>query len=83
MGATSTTTHGQTKRTAWAILNLAGIISGTPPVHGTSAAVTAATNRHNNPYYPDQDTIRALAEEAAVLDANGDVKTEILKAVGL
>jgi len=82
-GAVTTTTEGQTKRTPWAALKLAGVIAGTPPVQGTSDTVTAATTPTTNPHYPDQDLIRALAHEAAVQDEIAGVETEILKAAKL
>lgn len=82
-GDESVTTEGQTKRTPWAALKVSGVIAGTPPTQGTSAAVTAATTPATNPYYPDQDLIRALAYEAAVDDNNADVETAILAAAKL
>ena len=82
-GDESVTTEGQTNRTSWAILRIAGLISGTPPTQGTSAAVTAAVNRETSPMMPDQETIRALAKEASVEDDNVDVETAILTAFNL
>jgi hypothetical protein len=82
-GAVTVTNHGQSKRTAWAILRETGVISDDPPVQGTSAALTRATYPQNNPLYPDQGLIRALAREAAYVDGNADVETEILRAAGI
>lgn len=83
-GAVSTTTEGQTKRTAWAILSACGAIGGTIPAQGEApSSISAATNRHTNPHLPSQDVLRALAHEAAVVDGNADVETEILRVLGL
>lgn len=82
-GEVTSTTNGQSARTAWAILKALGIIAGTPPAQGTSAAVSRATTPNVNPYYPDQELIKALAEEAAIEDDNLDVKAAILAAVNL
>lgn len=83
-GDESVTTEGQTKRTAWAILNACGAITGTIPVQGEAPTdISAATNRENNAYLPDQHTLRALAHAAAVEDGNADVETEILRVLGL
>ena len=82
-GAATSTINGQSKRTAWAILKSIGVIAGNPPAQGTSAAVSGATTPDTNPHYPDQELIKALAEEAAIADDNIDVKTEILRAARL
>ena len=82
-GPVAATNEGQANRPAWAVLAAAGVVAGTPPAQGTSTVLTAASNRANNPYYPDQGLIRALAKEAAIADGNTDVETQILKVAGL
>jgi len=75
---------GQPVRPALAILNRLGVITGdSVPVYGTAGTLTAATTRASNPYYPDQNTIRALAREAAIAEGNADIETEILRVAGL
>jgi hypothetical protein len=78
-GAASTTTNGQTNRTAWATLNAAGITSGTPPVQGVATAptVTSTYNTNAPEFDLEQDTLRALANEAAADDGNAAVATAI------
>lgn len=83
-GAASTTTQGQTKRTAWATLLSAGVLGGTVPVQGdTPSGLTVLNTRESYPQMISQDTIRALAEEAAFEDGNEAVKTEILRVLGI
>lgn len=83
-GAVSTTTDGQTQRTAWAILKVAGVVSGMPTVQGdTPSSLTVLNTRASFPQMISQDTIRALAHEAAVVDENEDVENEILRVLKL
>lgn len=82
-GEVTVTTDGQTKRTPWAVLRVSGVISGTPPVQGTSDTVVAGSTRASNPHYPNLDLVRALAKEAAFVDGNTDVETAILAAADL
>lgn len=74
---------GQTNRTPWAILNVLGVLDGTPPAQGTSTDLTQLTNPNINPHYPSAGLIRALAKEAAAQDRNSAVETAILTACGL
>ena len=83
-GDESTTTEGQTVRTAWAILVACGAIGGTIPAQGVApTAITAATNRATNDNLPSQAVLRALAHEAAIEDNLVAVETEILRVLGL
>lgn len=83
-GEVTVTTEGQGDRTAWAILNVCGAISGTLPDQGEDPTdLTAATNRATNPHLPDAATLKALAHEAAVQDRNQAVEDAILDALGL
>lgn len=83
-GTVTVTTEGQTKRTAWAILNACGAIGGTIPVQGDAPTeITAASTRATNSYLPDQNTLCVLAHAAAVEDGNAEVETEILRVLGL
>jgi hypothetical protein len=81
-GAVSVTTNGQTARVPWAILKVTGAIGGTPPVQGTSSAVTAGSGP-TNALRLSQGTIRALAREAAFDDRNAAVEADILRALNL
>jgi len=83
--AQTTTTEGQTNRTSWAALEVFGVVAAANvPVQGVNpVAFTAPTNPGDNKKYPSQETIRALADEAAVEDLNIAVRTEILAAARL
>ena len=83
-GVVSTTTEGQTIRTAMAILSVLGLFPTTVPVQGTALT----------PYTPavlptrvgdliSVATVRALALEAAIEDELASIETEILTAVKL
>jgi hypothetical protein len=79
-GAVSTTTHGQSKRLAWAVLRVSGCISSDPPAQGTSPSSVVAIDRAANPHMLDQDAIRDLAREASIEDESADVYTAIVNA---
>jgi len=83
-GTVTTTTNGQTNRIGWAVLNVAGVISGTPPLQGvTPASITIAGTHASNVHMPQDVTLRALAKEAAIQDKNATVETALLDAIGL
>lgn len=73
IGAASTTTHGQSARTVWEIMEGMGLITGGPPVQGTTSGLSATTSRNSNPHYPKQATLKALAQQAAIDDDNNDL----------
>ncbi len=80
-----TTTVGQNNRTAWGALEAMGIVpTASIPDQGVSPVpFTRVTGPGDNQYYPSQATIRALADEASIDDANVVSKTEILAATNL
>lgn len=81
-GAVSTTTEGQSNRTALAVLICNSTITDSLPAQGVTATITAGENRLG-PNALDHDTIRALALEAGVQDDNKGLETAILTALGL
>lgn len=84
VGAITITTNGQTNRLGWAVLNIAGVISGTPPLQGvTPATITIAGTHASHVRMPQNVTLRALAKEAAIQDKNAEVEVKLLKAMGL
>lgn len=83
VGAVSTSTSGQPTRTAWAALKALGLISTDAPAHGANlTSATAVFSRGHFPYKLNNDTVRALVEEAAHDDANDTVSTVLLAALG-
>lgn len=81
-GAVTTTTNGQTVRLALAALNVMGIIDSPPPEQGTTTVV-ATTTRASNPYFPGQETLQALAMQAAIDDDTGAIYGTLMAAMGL
>lgn len=67
-GNVATTTNGQTARLALAALNVMGIIDSPPPPQGTTS-VTALATRESHPWFPRQETLKALAKQAEIEDA--------------
>jgi len=72
-GAVTTTTHGQSARTVWEVMESMGLVTGGPPVQGTTSGLSATTSRNSNPHYPRQATLQALAQQAAIDDENNDL----------
>jgi len=70
-GAVSTTTHGQPKRYAWAVMYNLGLFN-LPPAYGEALATdaTLATNPCDNPHYPSASLRKVLARQAAIDDEN-------------
>jgi hypothetical protein len=62
------TTYGQPKRVVWAAMDAMGLVTGGPPPRGTTTGLTANTTRDSNFYYPRQETLQALAMQAAIED---------------
>ena len=84
-GTFSTTTEGQTGRSAWAALVAIGIaVDADIPAQGvTPTAFTRASNPGNNSHYPSDSLIRFLASEAAIQDGNAATEGVILDAARL
>jgi hypothetical protein len=83
-GAVSQTTAGQSGRTAWAVLQLAGIIGGTIPEQGQNAdAITDAGGWRGMPQRLSIPAIKALALEAARQDGNDAIYGQILTVLGI
>lgn len=84
-GTVTTTTHGQTKRTSWAILAAVGAITAGMPLQGvdiTQYDLTAGP-RDSNPGLPSAAILQTLAEEAGIEDLNVTVVTAIKDALRL
>lgn len=81
-GAVTTVTNGQTVRLALAALNVMGIINGIPP-QGTTSGMTAASTRASNPWMPGQETLQALAMQAAIDDNTDGMYAALLTVMGL
>lgn len=81
----STTTEGQTNRAAWSCLAAMGVVADADfPVQGVLAtAFVPPSNPGDNPYYPSQATLRALAAEAAIDDQVAGTEAVILASAGL
>jgi len=82
-GATTTTTNGQTVRTALAALNVMGIIASPPPAQGTTAGLVAISNYTSNPWMPRQETLQALAMQAAIDDSTDALYPALMATLGL
>lgn len=83
VGAASTTTSGQTARSAWALLKVLGIVGGTIPEQGSDpSSVTAGITRGDFPHSLSSDTVKAIIEEAAIQDNNEAVKTTLFSLLG-
>lgn len=85
VGAVTTTTDGQTKRTSWAILAAVGAITAGMPLQGVSVTKfdLTAGDRDSNSEMPSAAVLRKLAEEAGIEDLNQTVVTAILEALRL
>ncbi len=78
-GTESVTTYGQSDRTTMAVLEVMGIIAtGGPPPQGTDAGITAGSTRASNPWFPSQETLKALAMQAAIEDGSDDVYVALM-----
>ena len=83
MGAITETTRGQSKRNAWAVLELVGVVSGIPPAQGSISPITKGTG-NGSALYPDPFVLRKLCEEANAEDGNPDgLLDALLDVVGL
>jgi hypothetical protein len=83
-GAVVKTNVGQTIRYSWALLAGLNIITaGLPDQSDTPGALTVGAKASSNVMYPNQETLRAIALQAAIEDNNVLVGTKILDALGL
>lgn len=80
-GNVATTTNGQTKRVTLAALNVMGIIASPPPPQGTTV-VTALATRESHPWFPRQETLKALAKQASIEDSTDALYGTLLTAMG-
>jgi hypothetical protein len=78
-----TLVDGQNDRTVWAVMVYAGILMGPPPTQGEAGPIVAQNTRHTFNGMPSQAFIRTMAKEAAVVDDNPAIETEILRVMGL
>jgi len=78
VGAVSTTTHGQPKRYAWAVMQNLGLVN-LPPDYGEALAVgaTLAMNPCDNPHYPSASLRKVLAKQAAIDDNNPTLQGQL------
>jgi hypothetical protein len=82
-GEVTTDTDGQTIRSAWAALEMLGIVSGDLPVQGDDPSdIAVERTRGNYPFGLEEDTVRALVDEAAHHDNNLNIKTTLLNLLG-
>ncbi len=83
-GAETVTTYGQSDRTTMAVLEVMGLITvGGPPPQGTVAGIAAASTRASNPWFPSQETLQALALQAAIEDGSDDLYVTLMTTFGL
>ncbi len=82
VGTVSTTTNGQSNRTAMAVLNVMGVINSPPPPQGT-VSVTATSTRASYPFMPSQETLQALAKQASIEDSTDALYGSLMTAMGL
>lgn len=80
-GAADTTAIGKPIRRALAALYVLGVLSGTPPAHG-STTVTTGVARGRLPQDLDEETVCMLAAEAEKESAVTGLATAILTALG-
>jgi hypothetical protein len=82
-GATTVTTNGQTVRLALSALNVMGVIDSPPPAQGTTSGLVATTTRASNPWMPRQETLQALAMQAAIDDGTDGMYGALMATMGL
>jgi hypothetical protein len=83
VGDVTTTTNGQTVRTALAALNVMGVIDSPPPPQGTTSGLTATSTRASYPEMPRQEVLQALAKQAAIDDDTDAMYSALMTAMGL
>lgn len=82
VGTVSETTAGQSDRPALGVCTELGIVTAVP-AQGSVAGLVANANREAKPMIPSQATLQALAQQAAMDDANEELYIELMKAFGL
>jgi hypothetical protein len=83
VGTVSTTTNGQSDRTAMAVLNVMGVIDSPPPPQGTVSGIVATSTRESNPFMPGEKTLQALARQATIEDNTDALYGSLMTAMGL
>jgi hypothetical protein len=77
-GAVTVTTNGQENRSAWAVMNMINVVSGTIPIQGTILPLTVDGQQGSMHLNPNADVLRALALQASIDDGSDAVETAIL-----
>lgn len=77
-GVVTFTANGQTARSAYAVMNLINMFTGSPPLQGTIAPLDMTGVQGSMHLNPNADVIRALAAQAGVEDLNKAVENAIL-----
>lgn len=81
VGNMATVTNGQTARTTLAALNAMGIITSSPPPQGTTVGIVARA-KDTHPWWPRQESLKALAEQAALDDGTDEMYTTLMSLWG-
>jgi hypothetical protein len=74
---------GTPNRTALAAIKIMSLADSAPPPQGTSSGITAITTRNNNPQFPTQETLQALAYQAAIDDGSDQLYVDLMTQFGL
>jgi hypothetical protein len=74
---------GSPDRTALAAIKIMSLADSAPPPQGTSSGITAITTRNNNPQFPSQETLQALAYQAAIDDGSDQLYVDLMTQFGL
>lgn len=82
-GGTSRVVGGTPNRTALAAIEIMSLADSAPPPQGTSSGITAITTRNNNPHFPSQETLQALAYQAAIDDGSDQLYVDLMTEFGL
>lgn len=79
----SRVTGGTPNRTALAAIEIMSLAESPPPPQGTSSGIAALTTRNNNPQFPSQETLQALALQAAIDDGSDQLYIDLMTEFGL
>jgi hypothetical protein len=74
---------GSPNRTALAAVEVMSLADSPPPPQGTSSGIAAITTRNNNPQFPSQETLQALAYQAAIDDGSDQLYVDLMTEFGL
>lgn len=72
------TTYGQANRYAWAAMDVMGLLTGGPPVTGETSGLAATTTPLSHLGYPKQETLQALAMQAAIEDGTDAIYQDLM-----